>query len=239
MDSIRGSDLQMRIVSWNCNGKFREKHEIIQELDADIYVIQECENPKLTKNKKYQEFASNHLWHGISKHRGLGIFAAKDILLEDNKWESHYLREFISAKINEDFNLLAVWARKPYIEEYCVYQSIDFEKFNDEMIVIGDFNSNKIWDNKHGERDHSAVVNKLEEKNLHSAYHCVKGENQGEENEDTFYMYRHPDKGYHIDYAFLRSDRIKRFQVLSKGNWLNYSDHIPLVLEIRNVSTID
>lgn len=34
----------MKIVSWNCNGKFREKFSVLQKLDADIYVVQECGN---------------------------------------------------------------------------------------------------------------------------------------------------------------------------------------------------
>lgn len=39
----------MKIVSWNANGKFREKYKAILELDADIYVIQECENEGVSK----------------------------------------------------------------------------------------------------------------------------------------------------------------------------------------------
>lgn len=102
------------------------------------------------------------------------------------------------------------------------------------MIVIGDFNSNKIWDKNKGERSYSAVVKRLEGKNLHSAYHYVKDENHGKETKNTFYMYRHRDKGYHIDYAFLRSDRIIDFQILCKEKWLRYSDHISLVLKIKD-----
>ncbi len=40
---------EMKILSWKCNGKFREKYpQIIEEsdtyIDADIYVICECED---------------------------------------------------------------------------------------------------------------------------------------------------------------------------------------------------
>ena len=35
----------MKIVSWNSNGYFSKKFPAIIEEHADIYVIQECENP--------------------------------------------------------------------------------------------------------------------------------------------------------------------------------------------------
>ena len=65
----------MRIVSWNCNGKFREKFKKIKELDADIYVIQECENPQSYAGTAYRGFAKNYIWNGENKNKGLGIFA--------------------------------------------------------------------------------------------------------------------------------------------------------------------
>lgn len=36
----------MKIISWNCNGKFREKFRDILELDADIYVIKNAKTPQ-------------------------------------------------------------------------------------------------------------------------------------------------------------------------------------------------
>ena len=65
----------MKIISWNANGKFSEKFPAILEEDADIYVIQECENPEIVNSKEYAEFASNYYWIGENQYYGLGIFA--------------------------------------------------------------------------------------------------------------------------------------------------------------------
>ncbi len=51
----------MKIVSWNCNGKFREKFKYIVELDADVYIIQECENPENYINTSYNNFARKYI----------------------------------------------------------------------------------------------------------------------------------------------------------------------------------
>jgi exonuclease III len=43
----------MKIITWNCNGAFRKKFESLVSIDADILVIQECEDPAESKDKKY------------------------------------------------------------------------------------------------------------------------------------------------------------------------------------------
>lgn len=73
----------MKIVTWNCNRQFRTKFTEIVEEDADIYVIQECEDPLKSKNEEYLEFAGdNYFWTGENKNMGLGIFAKSDVKLE-------------------------------------------------------------------------------------------------------------------------------------------------------------
>lgn len=67
----------MKIVSWNCNGALRKKFAQLCKLNADIYVIQECEDPAQCSDMTYKAWAENYLWIGKSKNKGLGVFAKK------------------------------------------------------------------------------------------------------------------------------------------------------------------
>ena len=221
----------MRIVSWNCRGKFREKFHYIETLDADIYVIQECENPEKYK-EEFSGFLVNRIWCGEKESKGLALFAKPSISIEVNDWPEYCLRCFKSVKVNHSFDLLAVWACEPYIEEYCIYQAINIDKYDERTVIIGDFNSNAIWDKAHGKRSHSAVVAQLKEKYIVSAYHHLSGERHGEESKYTFYLYKHKDKPYHIDYCFTNPNNIKNFEILNGEKWLEYSDHMPIQIEL-------
>lgn len=223
----------MKLVSWNCNGKFRDKFHTLLSLDADIYVIQECENPAESTSGEYKKFARNYIWIGENKNRGLGVFAREGICIKENSWPKYCLRNFLSVRVNNCFDLLAVWACKPYIEEYYIYQNINLPNYNENLVIVGDFNSNVIWDNKHHTRTHSAVVQQLNEIGLCSAYHYLSGETQGKETTPTFCLYRHPDKGYHIDHCFIAKKHIQDYRILQNLDWMKISDHFPLLLEIK------
>jgi len=221
----------MKIVSWNCAGKFRAKFEALRDLNADIYVIQECENPEHTNDSLYKSFASNYLWTGENKNKGLGIFAKSEILLKENPWDKFCLRHFISAQINNQFDIVAVWACKPYIAEYYVYQSINLPHFNKDTVIIGDFNSNAKWDKPKDARTHKAIVEQLKNIGLVSAYHHLSNDIQGHESVNTFYLYRHLDRGYHIDHCFASPTHIGSYKILNGPAWLAHSDHMPIILE--------
>lgn len=53
------------------NSKFKE----LEKLDGDIYVVPEYEDPARYDSQEYNEFASNYIWVGENKFKGLGIFA--------------------------------------------------------------------------------------------------------------------------------------------------------------------
>ena len=79
----------MKIVSWNCAGAFREKFTSIIEENADIYVIQECEDPAKAKSGEYKDFAGDNYFRTTDgKDKGLGIFAGGHVKLEklDEYW---------------------------------------------------------------------------------------------------------------------------------------------------------
>ena len=73
----------MRIVSWNCNNKFREKYKEILALKADVYVIAECEDPAQCEDVRYQVLMRNGYWVGDLPYKGLAVFSTSpDIRLE-------------------------------------------------------------------------------------------------------------------------------------------------------------
>jgi endonuclease/exonuclease/phosphatase family metal-dependent hydrolase len=233
----------MKIVTWNCNGGFRNKFQEIATLEADIYVIQECENPEHSKGG-YGKWAENYLWVGENKHKGLGVFASSSVKIEQLDWEGNGLQLFLPVRVNSQFNLVGVWtkyANSPtscYIGLLWKYLGLHKEKMvASHTVLCGDFNSNKIWDvNKDRRWNHSAVVRELSAINMVSLYHAVTGEEQGAESVPTFCLQRNLQKPYHIDYAFSSKDiftmQSNTVSVGSHTEWLKLSDHLPFSFRI-------
>lgn len=230
----------MKIITWNCNGALRKKFVELDHFDADIIVIQECEDPQVSTDSNYKSWAHNYLWTGENKNKGLGIFCKKDILLNKNEWEDNKTKYFISARINDTFNLLAVWnhhAKSPnfrYIGQLWKYLQINKNNLS-RAIVLGDFNSNTIWDEWDRWWNHSDVVRELDEIGLRSIYHEHYNEKQGEEKNPTFYLQRNQAKPYHIDYVFASKELFSNVSSIEIGQmsyWLQKSDHLPIIVKL-------
>ena len=236
----------MKIVTWNCSGAFRNKFESLLDYDADIYIIQECENPAEVGDKRYQDWAENYLWIGDTKNKGLAIFARSDFELRkldwSNQYKDHFVKHFLPCSINQEFDLLAVWLHRNnspnfgYIGQFWKYLQVNKSKLNN-TIIAGDLNSNANWDQWDRWWNHTDVVKELKEIGIESLYHRHTGEEQGNETVPTLYFQRNLEKPYHIDYIFGPpefSSRIKTFEIGAVENWLRISDHMPVFCEFEN-----
>ena len=143
-----------------------------------------------------------------------------------------------------NFTLFAIWANHPndpdgqYVTQ--VWKAVHYYHRlmkNKQTILAGDFNSNTIWDRPRREGNHSALVNLLEARGIHSVYHKHFNMMQGKEQHPTLFMYRQKDKPYHIDYCFASADlaeRIEKVEVGAFEYWSRYSDHVPVMVTFDN-----
>lgn len=237
----------MRIITWNCQGAFRKKAEIILRFDPDILIVPESEHPdKLIFDETNPEPNCKH-WYGDSPHKGIGIYSYtgyKFELLSEFNPEFRYILPFRVTGRGKIFILFAIWAmpnKENYEARYIgqVWNAINHYNhlFHGSIILIGDFNSNKIWDYKKRVGDHSSVVRKLAENKIHSVYHEHFNIEQGKEEHPTFFLQRKQSKPYHIDYCFASLDmmqKVKNIEIGNFENWIEHSDHTPLIVDFLN-----
>jgi exonuclease III len=85
----------LKIITWNCNGALRKKLKHLSNFDADLYIIQECENPAESRDKNYQEWAENYIWIGDTKNKGLAFFARQEVELIQLGWSNQYKNHIV------------------------------------------------------------------------------------------------------------------------------------------------
>ena len=79
------------------------------------------------------------------------------------------------------------------------------------------------------------LMNDLEKLGFDSAYHQFENCRYGEEPEPTHYWRMSTTQVYHIDYCFVPNDWFHKRLKVTLGRpeqWLCFSDHVPLVVEV-------
>lgn len=227
---------------------FRKKADFILDYKPDILIVPECEHPDKLLFPVNTLKPTDVLWFGKNQNKGLAIFSYSDYRFKVIDIHNQDLQMIIPISVTGgqfDFNLFAIWANNPndidgqYVEQ--IWKAVhyyDALMSNTKTILIGDFNSNKIWDRKYRKSNHSHVVKFLEDKGILSTYHLHHKQVQGMEEHPTLYMYRHQNKPYHIDYCFVSKDMAEKLLSVEIGDyhsWIKYSDHVPVIVTFANL----
>ncbi len=198
----------MELVTWNCAMALQKKLQKFLTLGADIMVIQECSRAFIKQINRSEGWSS--AWFGKNPNKGLAVLVRAPWIIR----EARALKPKWAAKLVVDgptsIELFPVWACKgdSPAEEYIgqihlLLDIIEQTPLSPFTIVVGDFNSNSIWDSEDGTNNHSAAVDRFRELGLESAYHVFSGDSQGAERRPTHWHKKNKDAAYHIDYAFL------------------------------------
>ena len=231
----------MNILTWNCNMAFRKKFQEVISEEIDLVVIQECENQhKLVasfKDLKYNEI----IWYGKNPNKGIAIISfneAKIKLRKEFNEDFEYILPIELTLRRKKINLFAIWAMpfknspaKSYVGQ--IWRAVNYyEKLLEKnSILIGDFNSNSIWDNKRKVGNHSSLVELLNNYGIVSLHHHLKKEQHGSETEPTLYLLKQERKPFHIDYCFVPKKFISNktnIQIGKYKDWITKSDHMPI-----------
>jgi endonuclease/exonuclease/phosphatase family metal-dependent hydrolase len=226
----------MILVTWNCcRGPYPKKLALLQSLNADIAVLQECPRPPAE---------SDHcVWFGDNPRQGIAIIAKPPYSLTRLPTRRAVPKFIVPVAVTgpRSFSMLAVWSKARQKHNY-VEAVVKAVRIYRELlaagpaVVLGDFNSNTIWDKSHlADRNHSALVKMLGSMNLVSAYHAHFNEAHGAETRPTYYFQWKERQPFHLDYCFVPAGWIRpgtRVQVARYEEWKQHSDHRPLIVEL-------
>ncbi|MDR0367989.1 MAG: endonuclease/exonuclease/phosphatase family protein [Bacteroidales bacterium] len=233
---------RMKIITWNCNMAFRKKAEFILTENPDILIVPECENRKRLSFGLYTKPPTDIFGYGNNPHKGIGIFSFSDFkirLLDIHNPDFRFVLPLSVYNNKINLTVFAIWSQKPenhdcYTER--VWNAVHFYSNLldcDNVILAGDLNSNSIWDNPNIVYNHANLVNYLKSKNIFSTYHHFHNQTQGQEKDNTLFMYRKRDRPYHIDFCFASLNLIGKLENVEVGSyekWIKYSDHTPLIV---------
>jgi exodeoxyribonuclease-3 len=233
----------MKIITWNCNMAFRKKAEFILEHKPDILIVPECEHPDKLKFSDGTLNPTDVLWFGANQNKGLAILSYSNFRFKLLDIHNPELKMIIPVEVSDGnftFTLFAIWAYNPADTDYKyvgqIWKAVNYYEqllTGENVILAGDFNSNVIWDKLNRKVSHAMLVEKLSSLNIYSTYHTHSNFAQGVEKHPTYFMYRHQNKPYHIDYCFVSAALLKKLDRVEIGGynyWVKYSDHVPVIV---------
>lgn len=231
-------ELGPRLITWNCNMKFRTKAQHVLVAEPDIMVIQECEQK--------HGLPFQHLWFGKNKNKGIAVFASSKYKLSLHPSYNPEFRYIIPIQVTgkDTFNLFAVWAmydkenpQRRYVAQ--VWHAINYyeDLLNEPTMIVGDFNWNIRWDTELSSKIDAKwtdVADLLKSKGITSVYHRCGKTPFGKEERPTYYHHKDINQGYHTDYCFVSENfKIEKVGITDPEGFLEFSDHMALIADFE------
>ncbi len=211
---------------------YYKKRHLIEALQPDVVILQEVAKTDIVAAQL--PFAA---WTGTNPNKGLGVLGFANASYKVTEDAHPGLPWYLPFSV-DGINVIALWAhqltremRYVRVTHEVVDRHLGFLS-GDRALLMGDFNSNTVWDKEHPGRNHSMLVEKLAGLGLGSVYHRQEAVVHGAEPAKTYFHTRNEEFGHHIDYAFLNDGAAAALQIGSARDWLAHSDHMPLVLDI-------
>ncbi|GLX70815.1 endonuclease/exonuclease/phosphatase family protein [Paenibacillus glycanilyticus] len=234
----------MNIVSWNCSQVLRQKYVRLKPIMPDFAIIPECESLEKLGDA-YKELFPKAIWYGDNPWKGLGVFATSQYELSVHPAYDDQYKWIVPISVSggtENLTIIAVWTKNHKIRNlsyigqlYMALQQYKSLLQTEQCIVVGDLNSNAIWDYYSRVGNHTAVVDLLRGYGIESAYHHFYGEPHGQETRPTHYFRYDQKKPFHIDYVFAPINWLSRMQTVEVGTYDDWrdapSDHVPLIVK--------
>lgn len=213
---------------------YYKKRHLIEALQPDVVILQEVAKKDILAAD--QPFAA---WTGTNPNKGLGVIGFTNARYKLSEHADPNLPWHLPFSM-DGLNIIALWAHQ--LDRELRYVRVTHEiadrhaafLSSGNALLIGDFNSNTVWDKSHPGRNHSMLVEKLSGLGLSSVSHRARAQGQGEEPTKTYFHTRNLRFGHHIDYAFLSDSIPADLRIGDSGDWLAHSDHMPLILDIAH-----
>ena len=237
----------MRLVVWNCAGGIRTKWSLIENLQPDVAIVIECDQPDRVPNLGFD----SSVWMGRLPHKGLGVFGFGDWKVEEAAFVEPQLEFVLPVQVSgpAEVELYAVWAMNKRASRHPIdYAGVrqplammDIYRPGANSVIAGDYNNSVFWDTP---RTHTFadMAARYEQEDFVSLYHSTTGEAFGSESAPTHWWRdrREDGKRYHIDYVFT-SEHLASRSTLTVGTFhdsvtVGRSDHAYLVADIPNAS---
>ncbi|MGV0872110.1 hypothetical protein [Mycolicibacterium sp. XJ879] len=246
--------IPVRLVEWNVAMSLHTKAHLLAPLNPTVAVLPESAGTALAKNALQAVGATSVRWIGGNQNKGLFVAAFNGWQLAiDDEYDPGYQWVMpVHVTGPGHIRLLAVWDMNHRGTGHLSARqlgacraSIDhYEQFlsgpADLVIISGDFNNSVCWDKPAKRAKFGDFMDQLEARGFVSAYHHTRGCERGAEPNPTLWWTRNADKPYHIDYTFVsRPEAIDAVTVGAHTDWLAYSDHSPMAVDLRVTSSAD